>query len=229
MIVGDVITSAFIQAGKVPLGGGVPTSWLARGLTELNAMLQSWAVEGLLLHTLTTNNVTLVSGTAAYTVGTGGAFNVRRPVECVGATLTVSAGQFRSLRVLNSQFRYKEYATLPTGIPDEVYYDPAFSLGTFTFYPTPDANYAVALDSLVSLAPFATTGDTITLPPEYEQALSANLGMIFLSLPRTINDGGRVEPLLIQRAKDTKAALLTNNSKRLIREVEFDSALLRPS
>lgn len=220
MTVDDIIRSALTKLRVIPIGEAITAEWSADALSEINAMLQEWAVEGMKLHALTTNTVTLVNGTAVYTIGASGTFNVRRPVELVEAVLTVSTGVFQPLKVFNTLDRYRGYRTLPTQQPSEVYYDPAFTLGTLTFYPTPDAAYAVALTSLVSLAPFAASTETIALPPEYENPLALNLAV------RLLSTFGKTDALLVENAKKGEATLFTNNSKRLIRDgVRLDSAL----
>jgi len=222
MTVDDIIKAALEELGVVPIGeaAAITTEFKAKGLAKINAMLQDWAVEGMKLHALTKNSVTLVSGTASYTIGASGAFNVRRPVELVDAVLTESTGVFRSLAVYNALFRYRDYRTYPTGIPDEVYYDPAWTLGTMNFYPTPDAAYAVDLHSLVSIVEFAASTETIALPPEYENPLVLNLAM------RLMSSFGKSDALLEKNALRAEATLFTNNSKRLIPDnVPLDAAL----
>jgi len=93
MTVDDIIKAALEELGVVPIGeaAAITTEFKAKGLAKINAMLQDWAVEGMKLHALTTYPVTLVGGTASYTIGASGVFNVRRPVELVDAVLTVSA------------------------------------------------------------------------------------------------------------------------------------------
>jgi hypothetical protein len=218
MTVNDVIRSALIEIGQLPIGQPLPSDWNIVALAKLNAMIQDWAASGLHLHALTTNNVTLTNGDPSYTIGASGDFNVRRPVELVQAVLTVGTILY-PLMVYNTLDRYRGYRTLPTGQPIEVYYDPQFTLGTLTFYYTPDAAYAVALTSLVSQAPFAVSTETIGLPPEYENPLALNLAM------RLMSSFGKSDALLEKLAKEAEATLFTNNSKRLIREVRFDPAL----
>ena len=222
MTVDDIIKAALEELGVVPIGeaAAITTEFKAKGLAKINAMLQDWAAEGLKLHALTTNSVNLVANTASYTIGASGTFNVRRPVELVEAVLTVSTGVFQPLKVYNNLFRYRQYRTYPTGLPTEVYYNPAYTLGTMTFYLTPDAAYSVALHSLVSIVEFAASTETIGLPPEYENPLALNLAM------RLMSSFGKSDALLVENAKKGEATLFTNNSKRLLRDgVRLDSVL----
>lgn len=234
MVVSDLIKSAFISLRKVPPGGGVPTSWTAMALTELNAMLQLWAVEGLHLHALTTSTPkTLTVGDPIYTIGTSGDINNRRPVEIVAAKVALSGTEY-PLVVYNSILRYQHYSSKTAqGRPSEVYYDADFAsaLATVWLYPTPDQAYALTLYSLVSLAPFATAGETVALPPEYEMPLSINLAARMMPTfgMSNVDEQKTRDAEIMGQAKAAKAALMTNNVKRLIREARFDAALLTTS
>jgi hypothetical protein len=223
MTVAGIIKSALFQLGKIPLGETYPSDWDTQMLDELNSMLQNWAVEGLNLHALTTSTPkTLTVGDPSYTIGTSADINNRRPVEIISAKVTLS-GLDHSLDVYNSILRYQTYQDKSVqGLPIELFYDAdyASALATLWLYPAPDAAYSLTMYTLTSLAPFAATTDTPALPPEYEYALSTNFAAHLLSVFGESNSEIR------QKARDTKAALLTNNSKRLATPARFDTALL---
>lgn len=220
MLASDVVRIALTKIGVVPVGESVPSAFSVAALEEMNAVLQEWAVEGLKIHALTVlSPLSLTPGTATYTIGASGAINVRRPVELVTGVLTVSTGSYRELAVFNELSRYKGYSSLPIEIPSEVYYDPTYPLGVFTFYPTPAAAYSVSLTTLTSQAPYLIA-DTILLPPEYESALPLILAVRLMHAPF-----GKMDTMLVEEAKQAKAALTTNNSKRMLKEARFDPAL----
>jgi len=222
MKVSDLITSALIQLGKIDIGAAYPTEWDTQMLAELNAMLQYWAVEGLNLHVLTTSTPkTLTVGDATYTIGASGDINNRRPVEITAAKLSLNGTDY-PLKVENSVLRYQAYTDKVTqGRPIELFYDAdyASALATLWLYPTPDQAYSLTLYSLTSLAPFAATSETVALPPEYEYALSTNLAKHLMS------GFGDRDATVVKKADDSKAALKTNNVKRLARIVTFDAAV----
>jgi hypothetical protein len=224
MLASDVVRIALTKIGVVPVGEAVPSAFSVAALEEMNAVLQEWGVEGLKIHVMTTlAPLSLTPGTATYTIGASGTINVRRPVELVAGVLTVSTDQYRELVVFNDLSRYRSYTSRPSGIPSEAYYDPAYPLGVFTFYPTPDAAYSVSLTTLTSQAPYAI-GDTILLPPEYESALPLILAVRLMHAPF-----GKMDAMLVDEARQAKAALTTNNSKRMLREARFDVALTSSS
>lgn len=234
MLVSDLIKSALISLQKVPPGGGVPASWSAMALIELNAMLQLWAVEGLNLHVLTTSTPkTLTVGDPSYTIGTSGDINNRRPVEIIAAKVALSGTDY-ALKVANSILDYLPYMTKTTqGRPTHLFYDSDFAsaLATIWLYPAPDQAYDLTLYSLVSLTPFATSGDTVALPPEYEMALSINLAARMMpTFPlSSVQEQQARDTEIMGQARGAKAALTINNVKRLVREAAFDVALLYTS
>lgn len=226
MLVSDIIRSALSQLGVIPIGESYPASWDADWLRELNAMLQNWAAEGLNLHVLTTSTPkTLTVGDPSYTIGVGGDINNRRPVEIVAAKVALSGTDY-PLEVANSILDYLPYSTKTTqGRPDHLFYDAdyASTLATIWLYPSSDQAYVLTLYSLTSLAPFAATTETVALPPEYEWALSTNLAAHLMA------SYGKADSSIAKKAEMSKAALKTNNVKRLLREARFDAALLNTS
>ena len=226
MTVADIIKSSLFQLGKIPLGESYPAAWDTQMLDELNGMLQGWAVEGLHLHALTASTPkTLTIGDASYTIGTGGDIADRRPVEIISAKLTLSSLDY-PLHVYNSILHYQRYQNKAAqGRPIELHYDAAFvsSLATLWIYPAPDAAYSLTLHSLTSLAPFAATTETPALPPEYHHALTTNFAAHLLSV------FGEKNAELLRKAGAAKAALFTNNAKRLTHPAVFDSALIYPT
>lgn len=224
MLASEVITSAFVRLKTVPMGGAEPASWTARGLIELSDMLQHWAAEGLLIHALTTATKVLTPGTASYTIGSGGAINVQRPVDVRHAMIT-GDNYDSECRIEPSIFAYQAYRDKTTqGRPTELYYDPTYlsGLASIYLYPTPDAAYTLTLKVLTAHIALALATDTIIVPPEYDYAIKVNFAKRFMP------HFGKTDALVIQEATDSKAILMRNNVKRLMAQSKFDSALLAP-
>lgn len=223
MTVGDIIRSALTTIHVTDSSGALPGSLVTSAFVELNAMVQHWAAEGLNLHALTTSTpLTLTIGDPSYTIGAGGNINNRRPVEIVAAKVSTGGLDYQ-LRVFNSVLDYFRYSSKTlSGRPNELYYDANFAsaLATIWLYPSPDTAYELTLYSLTAIAPFATTAETINLPPEYEYALSTNLAAHMASM-YSITDAA-----LYKRAEASKSVLANNNAKRHIKLAKFDGALL---
>lgn len=227
MTVAEIIKSALRQLGKIPVGESYPTAWDTDMLTELNSMLQQWAVEGLKLHALTaTPAKVLTVGDPSYTIGASADINTRRPVDIVAATLILSGLDYPILTIRNSILQYLPYQDKTTnGRPTELYYDAAYAsaLGTIWLYPAPDQAYSLVMHALTSITPFAVTSETVALPPEYEYALSVNFAAHLLSVY------GESNAEILRKAGEARSALHANNSKRLLRESRMDSALVYAS
>ena len=226
MTVDDIIKSALTKLGVIPIGETVPTEFTAMALTEINALIQLWAAEGLNVHVLTEGTFNLVVGQASYTIGASANFNVRRPVEIISGEVTFS-GITDPLEVFSSLFRYDAYATHPSGRPSELYYDPTIANGLVKFYLTPDQIYSLHMRSVTSLASFSASTETIVLPPEYELFLSTNLAAHLIPT-FGITDGIAVKKasMILAQAAASKTAILRNNAKRLLRESRVDAGLL---
>jgi hypothetical protein len=96
----------------------------------------------------TSTPVALVAGTSSYTIGTGFTIAQTAPLKVLQAWIrTTSTNADSSLNLLTKK-DYDQYGNKASqGTPSEVYYKPPGPnvpemQGTFTFYPTPDANTA---------------------------------------------------------------------------------------
>ena len=217
----DIIRSAIIKTRAVPIGDAIPAGWLTMALDELNMLLSHWAADGLEVLALAEGTFSLVGGQFSYTIGPSGNFNTSRPIEIVSGEI-IGDGASSQLKAYPSLFRYDGYTTYPTGRPYEVYYNPVITQGIVLLYPTPDKVYSLHLRSLIALTTIATVESTINLPPEYLLFLSTNLAAHLLPIL------GGTNPLIIAQADKSRNAILQNNSKRLIKEARFDSALVYP-
>ena len=98
----DLITSSMRLIGAIA-SGETPTADEANdALATLNDMLSSWALRNLLAYQKVNSALNLVGGIQSYTIGTGGAFNVDRPISINGAFVTSSGVDF-PLRVLTTE------------------------------------------------------------------------------------------------------------------------------
>lgn len=159
-------------------------------LESLNNLIQGWSLDRLLTFTITRTTWTLASGTASYTVGTGGTVNVARPstmnmqgcnvqyidtnttpnIELTLAMLTDDAYQ---------AIPQKTYqATYPTGW----YYNPTYTssaapYGTLTFWPVPNVGYLTGVMYSPVAASEVTLTQTLALPPGYQRFYETNLAL----------------------------------------------------
>ena len=219
----DIIADAFPNAGVGNIGQTIPAKFITMAFDELNAMLQLWSIEGMLIPTFIQDVLTLASAKGSYTIGLTtpvSDFNTARPVKIVSAFIRESNVD-TDLNVYNNLNQYNSYSEKTTqGKPGEAHYDPLNPAGKIYFYYTPDKTYSLYLTSEKYITSFATPGETITLPPETRMLLSLSLAVILMGKFGTNN------ALIIKRAQDAKNAFIVNNSKKDICNIRVDSALL---
>lgn len=149
-------------------------------LEELNGMLGILMAKKLFIMHTVQESFSLSSGTASYTIGSGGNFNTTRPYRIQAAFIRVGTQDFQ-LEVVND----KTYRKIPTksdsGRPYLVSYHPTYPLGYINFYYTPDSNYTVYFDNISPLAEITSLTANFTLAPEYENFIVYNLAILLAS------------------------------------------------
>lgn len=194
---------------------------LGDALTDLNAMLSLWSVEGLLIPNVTKENFSLTSGMASRTIGDSGDLNTVRPVKLVDAYLRDSNSQDHPVKVDMSLKEYNEITVKSTSSrPTRFYYHPTYPLGIIYFNYTTDASYTLYLDSLKQLTEFTDLDTDYDLPLEYKIPLTYNL-TIFISH----DFDQQLSPDIFQIAGSSKASIMANNLQ--IEPLKGDTALLR--
>jgi hypothetical protein len=147
----------------------------ADGLDMLNDLLASWSNDSMIVYARTLENFTLTSGTASYTIGSGGTFNTVRPIKIISAYVR-SGGVDYPLSVASEE-NYDAVSFKSNGaIPDFLVYSNAYPLATLTFYPTPAEGNQLYLRTEKQLSEF-TLNQTVDLPPGWKRALIHNLAV----------------------------------------------------
>ena len=77
----DIITRSMVKARIISPGESIPHGKSAQVLEELNDLLESWALENLMVIADVLESFPLTVDTAEYTYGTGGTFNSARPTK----------------------------------------------------------------------------------------------------------------------------------------------------
>lgn len=224
MIVRDIIDTALYDIGVVPVGGEISGEFYSIGLSELNAMIKLFVIEGLMLNAFSVEILTLIPAQAGYTISeeVGSNFLVARPSSIHSAFIRVD-NQDTSLEVFNSLNEYNEYKTKNTqGMPEKVFYHALAPTGMLYFYPTPDIAYSLHLTSEKQLASSIFTTDTILFPDEYEFMLSKNLAKVLM--PKF----GRTDLNIIQMADYAKQTIMNNNARIYLQESKFDRLITYP-
>lgn len=221
----DLITAALKRIGALAAGETPNGDEMTDGLVRLNALIDSWANERLTVYTITRTTWTIVSGTAAYTLGVGGTINVARPEFVVDINYQDTSPTPDREYDLGPCLQPSEYASLAakaqTGTdPLAVYYNPTYPLATVTFWPVPTSTTLQGvLYHPAAVTTFAELSTTVSLPRGYERALVANLAVELCP-----EFGMAVPATLEQIAMDSKAVLKVVNYRPLL--MRGDPALI---
>lgn len=166
-----------LQSGEVP-----DADEASDALEMLNDLIDGWALQDFIIYFLLRTVVNLAASTASYTIGSGGAINIARPIDISAAGLILNTGltpiQEVPITVLTDQaYIGVPQKTYSSTYPDGIYYDHGNVLGLGTIYPLPIPNQA--LSQLVLYTPQALTEMTlaggVSFPPGYRRLLKLAL------------------------------------------------------
>lgn len=210
-----LISGALTQLGVLAAGETLANADAEAALTRLNDWIDSLGTERLTIYKLLRTEKALASGTASYTLGSGGAINIVRPVWLQDAGLiednTAAIPQERPIKVLTDD----EWARVPdktqTGIVGSVYcnFDWSAGLALVSVYPIPNtATTTLVLYTPVALTEFANLTTEYTFPPGYRRFLRTNL-----AIELAPEYGRPLDPALVQQAIDAKAQIKRANHR----------------
>ncbi len=190
-----------------------------RGLTVLNDMLDSWSNESLMCFTILEQSALLVPGVQSYTIGTGGVFNMTRPIRILEdpgtAYVQDTNGNNYPMEVVPRD-KWNLYsnrsALITSDFPTILFYDPQFPLGIINVAPFPTINYMMFWDSYLQLSDMAALSTVLSLPPGYNLALKTNLAVAL----QPYYSEAQLNPVIVARALESKGNIKRSN----IRPVE---------
>lgn len=178
-IINDALQAAgVIGVGQIPLA---ENSQLA--LRQLNRMVGQWNRKRWLVYQLVDTAFT-GTGAVSYTVGTAGNFAIARPDRIEAAyvrQVNISAPNQVDypMQILESREDYSRIALkqLSGGPSYYVFYDPAYPTGALYPWPLVSSSYEIHILTKAVLSTLAALATTVSLPPEYEEALQWNLAL----------------------------------------------------
>ena len=230
--VSDACTQALQRIGVLAAEETATSADISTAFNVLNQLMDSWGAERLTIPFVQRTTWTIVSGTSVYTVGTGGAINVARPVSIDYASfvdstpdpdlemplnlLTNQAWQAISLKALTSKY------------PQSAFYNPTYGtgtylLGTLTLYPVPTGTTLTGvIYAPLAIAQFSATSTTVSLPPGYQRFVVTNLALELAPL-----FGASPSQDLRDQANESKATIKRANIT--MRDLTIDSGALPQS
>lgn len=174
-----LITRAMRLAGSIGVGETPDDDEAADGLTALNSMMDSFSIERLMVYYIVEETLTLVAGTASYTMGSGGDLNTTRPTRIEDSCFIRYNNIDTPLQLLN----FEGYAaivdkTTQSNIPAYLFPDMRNPLVYLYFWPVPSSTGAVPhIFSWKQLQQFSALTTALALPPGHEEMIAFNLAV----------------------------------------------------
>lgn len=202
----DLASAAMRAAGVLASGETPPANEIADARVLANQMLEAWGAEQLMVFTLARSNpFSFVAGTASYTLGTGGTFNLARPANIEYITIISNANPAQPLELPPlKMYSDIEWAGVPVKnvtnpLPQGVYDDGGFPFRTLTYWPIPsDSSVQTIIGGWQALTQFTDLTTDNTFPPGYIDAIKYSLAVrIAAEWPGSLSPG---TALLAQQA-----------------------------
>lgn len=225
MLVSTLLYNAFRIAGILGAPGrGNSPSETADGMLALNAMLDAFQTERLMIWCVLQNTVDLVVNQQNYSIGLNGVtdYPLPRPEGIDRAGLIVN-NVTPSTEIPLQIYSDQEWAavtpkllqsTQPTGL----WYQRTVPNGLITFWPIPQNAYQVNLYLRMNLLQVPGPTSNIDLPPGYQTAIEYNLAV---ELAARFQERANISPFSVEKAIMAKATVKTMNDEHLKMRVEY--------
>lgn len=206
----DIITGALRKLGVYAVGETLAAEDSATGLEQLNALLDMWSNEHLAVYNNVENVLTLQAGKGSYTVGSGGDFDIQRPLRISGAYSRLQPTG-TTVDYPCGEIDFERYAQIglksqPGPWPKVMYYDSAYPLATLYLWPVPSQGVEFHFWTDMVFTDFASLATTVNFPPGYFIALQTNLALLLAP-----EYGIEVSPELREQARSFKKVLKATN------------------
>lgn len=204
----DIISSAARLAGILASGETLQGNEPSDCLLILQQMIDEWQADGLKIFTTRIDTFPFVLGTQAYTLGTGGNFNIPRPTKIhrMGVQILSNPTQPSEVPITlldDDGWANVRVKNIGGSYPLFCYDDGAFPLRTLSFWVIPGLACNLVLYSWQPLATFPDINTTdVTFPPAYAQALKYNLAICLSAEFKT-----QLDPVVMGIAASSLAAL----------------------
>src|SRR3990167_2819202 len=212
----ELFRDALLEVGALDPLEDVPAEWqeLARvrynGIINQRNARQEWA------YAVTFPTFTTTSGLSPHTIGpTGATFTVdQRPVAVLGVNQQTGSGvsliNIGPAHIRDRDWWLRQSAPgVQSGVPTDLYYEPAWPNGSLYFWPVPSAAYVVQLElrTLLDEIDADDVTDTFSLPPAYQRDLTLTLAQDLIGpLTLPMLDG------LARKASEARGITQSNNN-----------------
>lgn len=175
--VADLIAGAFRVLGVLAADEIPSASEQSNAFDSLNRMMDSWANERLTLFATSRDTYALTPGLNPHTIGTGGTFNVTRPIRIDRASLVLanSSNAELPLNILDDEGWQLAQGKTTQGTPVYLWPETKYPLINLWLNPVPLNADTLVLYTWQQLGRFAAATSTVAFPPGYEEAILFNL------------------------------------------------------
>lgn len=170
----SIIQDAYFDAGLIGVGQTVNGEQIVMGMRKLTDLINLWQTQGLKLWLNVDTSITLVAGTATYTLGPSGTVDMTKPLRVVEAYYADANGVRRPLTPL----AWADYVRLSTvnqsGSVNSYFVNKQATQLSVLFWPAPDTTAATGTGHLVlqtQVTNFINLTETMNFPLEWRIAL----------------------------------------------------------
>lgn len=218
--VSTMILRSLRLTGEKRRGDSLTSNEQTECLAEVNTMLDSWANESLMIPFLSVTSFGLTASQGSYTIGSGGNFNMTRPMKIVDPCyIRDSQGSDTYLQILDAVAYGRIVDKDSDGsYPKYIFYDYGYSetsTGTVSFWPEPQGGLSTFINTLQPFTNFSTMTHSLSLPPGYQRAIEYNYAI------EAAGGLTEVDPQVAIVARESKAALKRINSRVQTLQVEW--------
>lgn len=198
-----LITRALRLLSVVGSGVTPDSNALTDGLTALNAMLEGWRNQPWASWSIDEVTASIVANKQSYTMGPTGDINTTRPINIENARLQLLGVDYPVQIIDQAQWAGIRVKSLKSNIPRYLYPTGDYPLITLNLWPIPTQNAALIMGVVHPMSGFSALGDTVSLPPGYEQAIAYNLA-ICLAPEFGVSASGEVAKIARQALAEIK-------------------------
>lgn len=211
-----LINGAFNLIGVLTQGESPTSTESTDALAVLNAMMDAWSIERLMVPVIKRQVFDLTASQQDYTIGSGANWSVARPARIERAGLIMNTNPSQPVEIPMRVLSLGDWAevrikALTQTFPKWLFYDPTYPYGTVRVWPIPtDSTYDVALyfwSPVIQFADLSTT--SYDLPPGYDLAIRYALAVELLPSFGVVGDSST---LVISRAAELKGNIKMLNA-----------------
>lgn len=222
----DMIARSMRLVGALGQGETPTAQEQTDGLYALNAMLDSWSIERLMVYNIVEENFTWTASSRTQTMGSGGNFNTTRPSKLENGFSRVNNVDYPYELVSKPTYDLVvAKSTVTSTFPRIIYADYGFPLITLSAYPIPVSALDFHLNSWKQLQSFATGTTALSLPPGYQRAMEYNLA-VEMSTDFSLPVPGNVAAIAVQSKANikrlNKVSMVANLDAAIVKESRYN-------